>query len=159
MVVFTDFKKLEKYILQQMNKATQSTSVEDIFKEAMVESVQEEVYDKYEPHKYKRRKTKDGLIDENNMYFTSTSINGKEISSEFENLTLGVDSMKDNYISELIEDGSNNILTTSGNSENGWYKLGVWSEPRPFAKETAEKLNSGSHNSKLKSALEKEINR
>lgn len=158
---FSDFKKLENYILSKISQAVESVAVEDVFSDAMQESVEEVVYDAYEPRgRYERRENNGGLSDVRNMSFTSTSFDGKTFISDFENLTVGQDSMKGNYISELIEEGSNNILTGEGNKENGWYSLGEWSKPRPFAQETANKLdNTGLHNTKLKDVLEREINK
>lgn len=174
MPTFKNLKQLEKYVQKKVEGAVKSEAVASIFKYTMSEKVQSEVYDYYpDPRVYDRREKDGGLSDERNMVFTEHTKVNNTLVSLFENLTVGnerelnidsvpysADSMKGYFISSLIENGSNNVHTSSSNSENGWYELGKWSDPRPFAKATANELNSTGTplNNALKATLEHKIN-
>ena len=169
---FKSLKELEKFVQKKTEKAIKSEAVSSVFKFTMAKNVETEVYDYYpEPYSYKRRGEDGGLSDEDNMVFTEHITDGKNLVSLFENLTVGnekdpilnhgEDSMKGYFISHLIENGSNNIHTTPKNTEDGWYSLGKWSDPRPFAKATANELNTtgSTMNQVLKDTLEHHINK
>lgn len=163
-----NFKDLEKLVQKKIAKTVKSPQVLKVFRQAMVDSVYTEVYDYYQPSEYERRYDDGGLSDARNMAFTSHELKGNTFVSDFENLTVGsdatvydypTDSMNGYFISDLIENGSNNTHTSPANSENGWYNPdGRWADPRPFAKATAEKLNRTTYNKHLKDALERGIN-
>ena len=172
MPTFKNLKELEKFVQKKTEKAIKSEAVSSVFKFTMADKVETEVYAYYpEPYAYKRRGEDGGLSDENNMSFTEHTKDGNTLVSLFENLTVGnekdgilgheEDSMKGYFISSLIENGSSNIHTTPRNSEDGWYALGRWSDPRPFAKATASELNTTGTmmNRVLKDTLEHQINK
>lgn len=158
---------------KRVQKAVRSPFVHSVFASAQQEAVEVEVYDYYQPVEYERRGEEGGLSDMNNMKFTSTQISHNLIVCDFENLTVGsdfeyrprgkppyaTDSMSGKYISSLIEHGSDVQHSSPSNSSNGWYDpSGAWSEARPFAKATAQRLNGGKYNEYLKVVLSQEIN-
>lgn len=59
------------------------------FFELMTQSIEEEVYDRYEPKEYKRRREDKGLIDEDN-YTYSVKLNKQGITVYMKNITRGV---------------------------------------------------------------------
>lgn len=162
---FRNLKDLEKYVENKVRQTIlKDKSIQDTFKDAMQVSVYTEVYDYYrpstenEPFEYERRYTDGGLGDTDNMVFTSHKLNGKTFESLFENVATGsdspvyglpTDSMNNYFISEMIEIGD----------EDDWYDPdGDWSDPRPFAKATAQRLNS-TYSSRIKKTLENGINK
>ena len=149
MPTFKNLKQLEKFVQKKVESAVKSPFVDSVFSQAMQESVEVEVYSYYQAQEYENRFDKDGLSDMSNMQFTSHKKEGKTIVSNFENLTVGVDSMKGQYLSEMIENGSDTAWSTPD---------GAWSDPRPFAKATADRLNNSEYNNYLKVVLETEIN-
>ncbi len=149
MPTFKNLKQLEKYVQKKVESAVKSPFVDTVFSQAMQDSVEVEVYSYYQAQEYENRFDKDGLSDMNNMQFTSHKKEGKTIVCNFENLTVGVDSMKGQYISEMIENGSDTAWSTPN---------GAWADARPFAKATADRLNNSEYNSYLKVVLETEIN-
>ena len=149
MPTFKSLKQLQKYADKQVQQAMASPLVHSVFSQAMQDSVETEVYTYYQAQEYENRYDDGGLSDMANMQFTSTLKFGNTYISEFENLTVGVDSMEGKYISELIENGGT----------EGWANPnGAWSDPRPFAHATAQKLNFSEYNGYLKVVLEREIN-
>lgn len=168
MPTFKSLKDLEKFANKKIRKTVASKPIQNIFKSAMFDAVYEEVYEYYEPSHYERRYEDGGLSDARNMSFTSHEKIGNTLSSDFENLTVGnsegvyyrkEDSMSGYFISHMIEHGSDVAHIQPANVEDGWYNPdGRWADPRPFAKATAQKLNSTTHNARLKSALDNGIN-
>lgn len=149
MPTFKNLKQLQKYADKQVQKAITSPILSSVFAQAMQESVDTEVYAYYQAQEYENRGDDGGLSDMNNMQFTSTLKIGNTYISEFENLTVGVDSMEGKYISELIENGGT----------EGWANPnGIWTDPRPFAQATALRLNHSDYNGYIKVVLETEIN-
>lgn len=135
--------------MSQIEEAVQSPLVQAVFAQAMQESVHTEVYEYYEALTYENRADKGGLSDTENMVFTKHMKVGNTVVSDFENITVGVDTMEGKFISELIENGGT----------QGWASpTGAWTDPRPFAQATVNKLNNSEYNKYLKVLLEKEIN-
>ena len=149
MPTFKSLKQLEKYAKQKVESAVKSPLVDAVFSQAMQDSVEVEVYSYYQAQEYQNRYDKGGLSDMSNMQFTSHKTNGNTVVSNFENLTVGVDSMNGQYISEVIENGSTTAWATPD---------GAWADPRPFTKATADRLNNSEYNGYLKVVLETEIN-
>lgn len=106
--------------------------VENLLKSSMSQAVQEVVYDVYLPEHYKRRGANGGLLDMNTMQITDVLMDGKAFKMIFENLAKGQDSMKNGFIADTIEEGI----------ADNWQKTGVWSNPRPFVRETMDRIKS-----------------
>lgn len=135
MPTFKSLKDLENYANSQiLHSIKVNLALEDLFAEAMYDVIYTNVYSVYQPVEYERREEKEGLLDEKNMRFTEHSqLGSKKISSLFENVAQGQDTMEGKYISEMIELG----IKEPYNNPNG-----IWAEPRPFTDDTTRYLNT-----------------
>jgi len=133
---------------QILNAIGADDSLRKIVAHSVSDSAQTEVYAKHpEPKSYKRRGIKGGLADPDNVVRTGIGMANDTIQIVYENLTEGVDNLKGEHITDVIEEGS----------EEAWANPdGVWSEPRPFIEPTIEKLKNGVQlNNQLKTVLRK----
>lgn len=148
--------------------AEQSTSVlndkkvERILAKEMQKAVHMVVYRHYTPKRYERRGDVGGLSDTRNMKIVDVSVKDGNVSVLFENLTQGqthftpiyghsLDSMHGEFITDLIEEGSD------GDTGGSWYREGVWSEARPFVQQTIENITKNPD--KLVEAIKKAYRR
>lgn len=131
MAQFKNLTELQRYLEQNtMEILANSMDVERILANTMSQAVIDVVYTHYEPEVYERRMDDEGLSDIRNMSVVDWGITNKSAYLIFENLTEGNDSQAGKYITDMIENGI----------ENMWNKTGVWSEPRPFVEETIRRL-------------------
>lgn len=119
---------LQKNVLQILSR---DASIERILAETMSQSVVDVVYAAYEPTQYDRRMDESGLSDVRNYAITDFFVIDGKVSIIFENLTEGADGMQGKFIADTIEFGI----------EENWHRSGEWSEPRPFAQETVNRIN------------------
>jgi len=130
---FRNLREIEKYLKDTIpNQIMSDGKVEDILRNSMRQAVQEVVYDAYLPEYYKRRGANGGLLDTDAMQITDVLMDGKNFKMIFENLAKGQDSMKNEFIADTIEEGI----------ADNWQKTGVWSNPRPFVRETMNRIKS-----------------
>lgn len=131
---FKNFDTMEAYLKKDIyNILFKSMDIERVLAEAMVQSVYETVYDAYDPVEYNRRDDDGGLADPRNMQITKVYLEGDTIKITFENLTKGNDSMKGELITPTIVEG---LAQNWANAD------GVWSQPRDFISDTANRLRS-----------------
>lgn len=129
---FKNFDTMEAYLQKNITQIlARNANIERIIAEAISQSVIDVVYAAYSPEYYERRMDDDGLSDVRNVVMSDFGFKDGRIFVAFENIAQGNDSMKGQFISETIENGI----------ESNWRKAGEWSEPRPFMKETAIRLN------------------
>ncbi|MFJ7982430.1 hypothetical protein ACIQ1D_19390 [Lysinibacillus xylanilyticus] len=142
MPTFRNLKDLERFANAQiLQSISVNLALENLFAEAMYDVIWTNVYSVYEPIEYERREEDGGLLDERNMRFTEhIPISSKLISSLFENLAEGKDTMEGQYISEMIEKG---IKEPYNNPD------GIWAEPRPFTSDTTRYLNTAKNSELL----------
>lgn len=146
---FNSIKEIEEYLKHNVAEIVrQSPEIERVLESVMRQKVMEVVYGAYEPSKYKRRKDEGGLSDPRNFAITSVDIIGNNILLKYENLTEGNDSLRGEYIGDLIEYGQ-------GYNGKTWSREGKWSKPRPFAEEAQKFLRDNPQG--LKRALRKSL--
>ena len=144
MAQYKNFETLKAGILAQMKTVLSSNlgaMLEDFLKWEISRSVEKNVYDKYEPKAYERRKNKGGLSDRRNIKITSIELDGQRVHITAENLTEG-DWNSGQQISKIIEYGA--IAST----ENVYWMFGAndtggdapWLKPRPFMGELMEEI-------------------
>jgi hypothetical protein len=131
---FNNLDEIESYLQKNvMEILSRDASIERILAETMSQSVIDVVYGHYTPEQYDRRMDESGLSDVRNMVISDFFVKDGKVSIIFENLTEGVDNMKGKFIGDMIEYGIKDLW----NNPNG-----AWSEPRPFAQETANRINT-----------------
>lgn len=113
--------------------------IESILALEMSQAVYDAVYDAYEPEVYVNRRDRGeaGLSDVRNMEITNITLEGNSLRLVFENLTVGEDNHRGEYIGELIEYGD-------GHRGMRWRVKGEWSNPRPFSALATERLKNSS---------------
>lgn len=121
--------------------------VPSVMKDKMQEAIEYEVYAKYTPKSYIRRKDNGGLLDKNNMV-ERIEVNKQRITVYLFNNTLGNDKYKyhtNDYIDSII-------VTGRGYT---WKSSEIYKNPikRDFYKETEKLLNDG----ELRNAIIKEL--
>jgi hypothetical protein len=132
---FNNLDELELYLQKNIHEIlNKDVSIERILAETMSQAVVDVVYAAYDPISYERRGDESGLSDIRNMVISSVSLVGNQISLIFENLTEGADSLKGEFIGDLIEygEGYNGKHWNNPNSP--------YADARPFAEETANRL-------------------
>ena len=128
---FRSLKELEKYIANNVpDIIMRDRNVERVLKGTMQQSVYDVVYSHYIPHEYKRRGNNGGLRDTRTMEITEAIVKNGKFQMIFENLAEGNDTLQGQYLTDTIEEGI----------KSNWNKQGVWSEPRPFVKETMDRI-------------------
>lgn len=133
---FTTLDGIEKYLQKNIYEILfKSGEIERIMAEEMSQAVVDVVYAAYDPESYERRGDDGGLSDIRNMQITEVYLEGNDIKLSFENLTKGNDSLRGDYLGDLIEFGE-------GYAGKHWNSIGEWSSPRGFAEETANRLRS-----------------
>lgn len=131
---FNNLDELELYLQKNvMQILSRDASIERILAETMSQAVVDVVYGAYEPTQYQRRGDEDGLSDQRNYFITDYGIRDGKVFLTFENLTEGADSMEGKFIGDMIEYGIKELWNNP---------VGEWSEPRPFAQETVDRLNA-----------------
>ena len=131
--VCNDLQELHNEIMKRVNKSLQKDVGEKV-KEIMLEHIEEDVYNAYEPETYVRRGDNGGISDPENIIIKAEFDGAISI----ENITVGREFYFDNrepvrsknadsYITPIIE---------RGRGYDYWSK----SFPRPFIKNTAEEL-------------------
>lgn len=151
-MVCKTFDELEK-VLKEKIEFAMITEVSDIVDEAILDHIQTDVYDVYDPMEYVRRYSDGGLGDKDNLY-TSIKIDKNEISMETMNLVQGSKyhrvgerrKISKNYkkpIAELIEYGSNSPIDYEHPFDKDRAKppfLSINGLRRPFMENTVEQL-------------------
>lgn len=134
MIKFTSLSQLQKHLQQHLtNKIAKEQRLKDVVADEMSQAVYDIVYAAYpNPIVYERRMDEGGLSDVRNVELTSIEVENNQIKLTIENLTEGQDNMQGKFITDTIEEGR------KGNFNN---PNGIWAEPRPFIKETVERLN------------------
>ena len=117
--------KLENAI----HRAMQSTVADEV-KLAIMESVQENVYDKYEPTQYKRRGANGGLADPNMM---DQTYDAGTMTLEIRSSGKGARGRKD--VAEIVESGQGYTWKKSQIAQHPF--------PRPFHRPAEERLAQG----------------
>lgn len=125
---------LDKAITDALNSGEVESRVQEIFQGVL----DEQVYEQYEPEKYKRREDEGGLRDKANIVVTVT---GKEMTVE--------DVVTGNPKFEPYDKGR-----IDDNIEKGIYFYGV-PGPRPFYQEADKEIDG---DKQLDSAVEKQLN-
>lgn len=145
---FNSLAELELYLQKNVQSIlSKDASIIRVLSETMSQAVVDVVYAAYAPEQYDRRMDEGGLSDIRNMVVSDYGIKDGNVFLIFENLTEGEDSMRGKFIGDMIEYGIEDLW----NNPNG-----VWSEPRPFSQETANRINADPSEllSALKTALE-----
>lgn len=125
-------------------KKTIENEVSNKIKETMKERIQEDVYDKYEPTQYVRRREDGGLLDDDNIKSKTISIKDN-ISLEITNETLSDSHLK--RLDKVIEYGVGYEW-----EDSEIYKMQPY--PRPFINNTKEQIdNENIHIDTLKKSL------
>jgi hypothetical protein len=156
------FKELEKYIHEDIQKAVVDTLKNEVFelaRDVVINHVQADVYDVYDPAVYRRRQENQGLIDEDNIVYEieddGTLVvwdiakynpykNGRPIKTSF-----STEKRKNNVLQTLIIDGYQNY---QGDAP---YAL-----PRPFIENVGTDLSKGGkHYNDLDEAFEDGLKR
>ncbi|HJR46674.1 MAG TPA: hypothetical protein VJ799_00825 [Nitrososphaeraceae archaeon] len=133
-ITFSNISELEKYLVPLM-KDVMNKEVTETIRDVEQRNIQDEVYNKYEPVMYERRRRNDGLQDRKNMiHNVNTFKNGVELTVE--NITEGIED--DFLIADLVEYGDGH------NGKEYQYKgnrlAKDYLKPRPFTKATIEEL-------------------
>lgn len=143
MASFNNLKDLQTYLQYQFAETLlDSMDILRVLSNTMSESVHDIVYKPFEPEWYIRRKDDGGLSDPRNGVISDVKLENGQVVLVFENIRSGQthylpiyekprDSLDGKYISETIEKGI----------DSNWYKQGQWTKPRPFMKETADRIN------------------
>jgi len=145
MAQYKNFELLKAGILKEMKVVLASnlgSMLEDFLKWEISRSVEENVYDVYEPKEYVRRGGKGGLSDRKNIKITSIDLDGERVHIKAENLTTGAwNSGKE--ISKIIEYGSiasdSNVYWMFGSNDIEGREA-PWLKPRPFMGKLMEQI-------------------
>lgn len=134
---FKSLKELTSHLKNNLPELIlQSDEFKNVLQTTMRKAVEEVVYDAYLPSTYVRRYERGvdgGLNDVNVMQITDAFMRGDNFTVIFENLAKGDDSLRDEFLTDYIEEGI----------EDGWGNPnGEWSKPRPFVKETFENIKN-----------------
>lgn len=146
MPTFKSVKELEEYLQEQIMDSLKTDVAEKTI-ELEKEHVKIDVYKKYKPKEYVRRKEDGGLLDDEN-YLVEEIENGIKISNITRDNGYATPSDPDRYVAPIVEDG---VGYTWEDSEI--YQMQPY--PRPFIKETRKDLKKGKLKEFMKKALEK----
>lgn len=133
MAQFKSLATIQTYLEQNLHQVLKGTAaIERILADAMSKTVVDVVYSKYSPKEYERRGLNDGLSDPRNGIVSDVIIesNGR-VRLVFENIAEGSDTLMNSMLVDTIEEGI---------QENWSNPEGVWSNPRPFMEETANRI-------------------
>lgn len=155
------FKDLEKQIKKDAQAALTDTLENEVFeviREVILNRVQNDVYDVYNPDVYIRRGSSQGLLDENNVVYDLEK-NGKTLVvwsiAKFNphnnpNASFSTAKRKDNILQRLIIDGWRKVKP-----DDPAYK-----HPRPFIANANKDLRrGGDHRKSLEKAFEEGLAR
>ncbi|MGP1411643.1 MAG: hypothetical protein ACTTKD_07400 [Peptoanaerobacter stomatis] len=134
---------LNAYLKSMVKHALQANEeVKDVIKKEMIEQIQTNVYDVYNPFYYERREQYGGMLDEDNIKIESVSDNTISIK-EIAEFNGRPDTDLYNTLAERIEYGN----------PNAKHKR-PYTKPRPFMEETFEELKE---NKKITKAFKKSL--
>lgn len=129
---YSDLKSMEKALTQQILKDTgKNDKLQKVVAKEVSDKAQTEVYDKFTPYYYQRRGKRGGLADPENVERTFIGMSGNKIKLVYENTTEGVDTLQEQSLTDVIEEGQREAWS---NPE------GVWSLPRPFIEPAIQEL-------------------
>lgn len=121
---FKNLSNLAKYIKGTVPaKILTERKVESLLRNELRKSINEVVYDAYEPEFYNRRNMNGGLGDPRLMQIVDAVLDGNKFKIVFQSVAEGNDTLKGEYLSETIIEGI---------KENWEKPNGEWSEPRDF---------------------------
>lgn len=139
-------------ILNEINNSDHNNSyLRDETADAMREIIQMNVYDAFKPEQYERREDDGGFSDTNNMLFTDSHKTNNSVILTFENITRGNDSMSDERLDDLFENGNGTWENPDVYDEYGRKN----STPRPFIEDTIDELNY--RRDELTNAMKKDL--
>ena len=124
-----DAEVIKEKLENAIHRAMQSTVADEV-KLAIMESVQENVYDAYTPTSYKRRGTSGGLADPNMM---DQTYDAATMTLEVRSSGKGAHGRKD--VAEVVESGQGYTWKESEIAKHPF--------PRPFHKPAEERLAQG----------------
>ena len=160
------FLDLERQIRKDVHMAVQDsleTEVFEVVKEVVVDRVQKDVYDVYNPKVYKRRSDGNpdggqGLGDKNNVVY---ELEGRATKTKGKTLTVW------NIAKANPRNNPNQAFSTAKRKDNilqkiiidGWSNAGAdapaWKQPRPFIEKANEALQpGGEHRGSLEEAFD-----
>ena len=143
MTVLKGIKDLEKYVKLQSNVAiSKGKNVKNVVVDELIDSINKNIYDEYDPRFYKRQTTNGGLIDRDNFAIDETK-DGVAIYSTREATDLHGNEV---YAMEIIEGHSDYSMPDT-------YGYG-YEKPRYAVEPAREKLRN---NGKLTDALGKDL--
>lgn len=152
----TTLKELFAQIEQKINDTLQD-EVKDKIKEFELKHIESDVYDKYEPKMYSRRRENDGLLDGENIKGELVSNGVLVVTNETmanPDLPNGRQSKNSGeYLTPIIESGQgyNDNFPDTGDYLGRYYKV-----PRPFIENTRQELKSSkAHKTALMVGLKK----
>lgn len=126
MRTFSNLKDLDNYIQTQISDCLTGECFDEIVKVEQ-EMIQQEVYDVYNPRRYRRRYHNRGLIDENNISISELKSNGNIVSMKVVNNTQRNGTLGD--LDRVIEYGISK-------EEDAM----PYAKPRPFTASTVDEL-------------------
>jgi len=135
---FKDLKSLEKYLQVKINNSLHTDVPKDVIK-LENEHIESDVYAKYDPDLYIRRRENGGLLDENN-YLIEPIENGVSIT----NVTTD-DGYSENF-SDYSTDSNTSIAPIIEYGEGySWENSRIYQKPfeRPFVNNTRIELQNG----------------
>lgn len=143
MTVLKGFKDLEKYVKQQSKAAiSKGRNVKDVVVDELIDSIDKNIYDEYNPRFYKRQTTNGGLIDRDNFAMDETK-DGVAIYSTREATDLHGNEV---YAMQIIEGNAEYSIPDT-------YGYG-YEKPRHAVEPARENLRN---NGKLTDALGKDL--
>jgi len=142
---FKDLNSLLNAVKKQVKEVAQDEVSKEI-KNTMKKHIESDVYNKYTPTYYDRRRENDGLLDESNIN-VNVKDNGNGVSIVTTNETTGNEAystanLVGEYIVETIETGEG-------------YNWKRHPEARPFIENTVKELQDGALEKALKDGLKK----
>jgi hypothetical protein len=155
------FKDLEKQIKKTVQAAITDTLENEVFeviKEVILNRAQNDVYDVYSPRVYRRRRSSQGLLDENNIVYDLEK-NGQTLvvwniakfnPNNNPHAAFSTEKRKHNILQKLIIDGWSKVQPDDP----------AYMHPRPFIANANKDLRrGGDHRKSLESAFEEGLAR
>lgn len=149
-MAFKNLDDLFRHVKKEVQESMKS-DVSEVVKDVQQYAIEKEVYDKYDPFNYSRRKENGGLQDKDNM-IEVVDVVGNQIILSITNETRGKNE-KSLYIAPLVEygDGVHGEYQYKANRDGTEYR---YLDPRPFTSRTIEELSrTGIHIDTLVSSL------
>ena len=137
-MVCKNFDELEKVLKDKIENAM-LTEVSDVVDEAILEHVQTDVYDVYNPVEYQRRYDNGGLGDRANL-FTSIETKGNTIEMQTDNLTKGNLYHRDGDKIRKSRNAKRFLANIVESGQGYQHPFDYYGVPRPFMKNTVEQL-------------------